>query len=399
MARLLSYFIVLLCCIKASIAWIMVAFIGNKLREKEIWLFEEKRTEARDNAYHLYIYIKKHHPEINAFYVIKKGTADEKKINDYKTSIPADTIKHYLYWMVSKYSISSQPYGAAPNPREWIQSHLKLCRKDQKVVFLQHGIIINKLPGLDYLLTGFDLFTCSAIPEYAYIHQGLHYPEGKVQLVGMCRFDNLNSFDMHKIVLIMPTFRRWLASAHTDKDATEDEMKHFIESNYYYRYSELLNNDKLQQEAKENGYRIIFYMHYALQSYTRAFAAYNNQIVMIADREKYDVQQLLKDSAVLVTDYSSVFFDFAYMEKPEVFYQFDEEQFRGEHYQQGYFDYRRDGFGPVFTDSDELVDYLIVLMKNGCTNKPEYIKRIQSFFPYRDSENCVRTYNAIIKIS
>lgn len=43
---------------------------------------------------------------------------------------------------------------------------------------------------------------------------------------------------------------------------------------------------------------------------------------------KYDVQQLLKESLLLITDYSSVFFDMMYMNKPVIFYQFDENQYR-----------------------------------------------------------------------
>ena len=39
---------------------------------------------------------------------------------------------------------------------------------------------------------------------------------------------------------------------------------------------------------------------------------------------------------MLITDYSSVYFDIAYMRKPIIFYQFDEEEFRRKHYQRGY---------------------------------------------------------------
>ncbi|MFR6589327.1 MAG: hypothetical protein ACLURV_03080 [Gallintestinimicrobium sp.] len=36
-------------------------------------------------------------------------------------------------------------------------------------------------------------------------------------------------------------------------------------------------------------------------------------------------------------------FDVAFLRKPVVYYQFDEEEFRKYHYQKGYFDFRRDG--------------------------------------------------------
>ena len=65
-----------------------------------------------------------------------------------------------------------------------------------------------------------------------------------------------------------------------------------------------------------------------------------------------DVQALYGQCALLVTDYSSVAFNTAYLDRPAVYFQFDrEEMLRGAHVgRQGYFDYERDGFGPVARD-------------------------------------------------
>lgn len=59
----------------------------------------------------------------------------------------------------------------------------------------------------------------------------------------------------------------------------------------------------------------------------------------IVGREGGDVQALLKSAAFLVTDYSSIAFDFAYMYKPMVYFQFDQERFREGQYPSGYFRY------------------------------------------------------------
>ena len=73
------------------------------------------------------------------------------------------------------------------------------------------------------------------------------------------------------------------------------------------------------------------------------FPIFSDRII-IADM-KYDVQQLLKESLLLITDYSSVFFDMMYMNKPVNFYQFDEKQYRKSHYKEGYLNYQN--VGPV----------------------------------------------------
>ena len=100
---------------------------------------------------------------------------------------------------------------------------------------------------------------------------------------------------------------------------------------------------------------------------------------------------------MILTDYSSAVFDFAYLRKPVLYTQFDKEEFfKGEHvYTQGYFDYERYGFGEVEYDLESTVDRIIEYMKNGCQLKEKYRKRIDNFFAFNDKNNCQRVYEAI----
>ena len=102
------------------------------------------------------------------------------------------------------------------------------------------------------------------------------------------------------------------------------------------------------------------------------------------------------EGAVLITDYSSVAFDFAYLGKPVIYSQFDKETFyQGHLYNEGYFKYERDGFGPVITELDEIVDEIVDLIKNDCKNKEEYLKRREEFYFFNDKNNCERIHKAI----
>ncbi len=103
---------------------------------------------------------------------------------------------------------------------------------------------------------------------------------------------------------------------------------------------------------------------------------------------------------MLVTDYSSVAFDFAYLRKPVLYYQADvDEFFSGIHtYEKGYFDYERDGFGEVEYDTEKLVDRIIEYMQNNCQLKEKYRQRIDATFPFNDQNNCERVYNAILAL-
>lgn len=102
--------------------------------------------------------------------------------------------------------------------------------------------------------------------------------------------------------------------------------------------------------------------------------------------------------SLLITDYSSVFFDVAYLHKPVIYYQFDDEEFRAYHYQEGYFDYKTLGFGPVCDTEDALLEQISQAFANHMQMSPLYQKRTDEFFPLRDDGNCKRTYEAIRRL-
>ena len=60
----------------------------------------------------------------------------------------------------------------------------------------------------------------------------------------------------------------------------------------------------------------------------------------------------------MVTDYSGIQFDFAYMRKPLVYYHPEELE---AHYEEGTFHYDTMAFGEIVREEDELVELLIRL--------------------------------------
>ena len=100
----------------------------------------------------------------------------------------------------------------------------------------------------------------------------------------------------------------------------------------------------------------------------------------------------------MVTDYSSVLFDFAYLRKSVVYTQFDKEQFfNDQSYDQGYFDYEEDGFGPVCYDYESTVETLVRQVESGCVNPERYREREDRFFRYADQHNCERILQSILQ--
>lgn len=69
--------------------------------------------------------------------------------------------------------------------------------------------------------------------------------------------------------------------------------------------------------------------------------------------------------------------------------------FSGNHsYEKGYYDYRVDGFGPVVTNTDDLLLNLEKCLYNNSMDNL-YQNRIDKTFILRDANNSERCFNAI----
>lgn len=372
-------------------AWLHLHLFRRDLLRQGTWLIAEKRTEARDNGYHLFHYLRTQHPEVAAYYVITPDSPDRRKVEPLGHVITADSEEHFLYYLAAVCSISSQAGGAFPMQMipEFFRLARPLRRVGQKCVFLQHGVTYNAvpMPALYAESRMHDLFVTSSAWERTFVQRTFGYPDGIVQTLGLCRFDALHCAGRpERLVLFMPTWREWLCGAGAEP---------LCESAYFRCISSLLQSPRLHALLERFDYHLVFYPHHALQGHLDAFRPFERARVVIADCAHYDVQALLLRSAVLITDYSSVFFDFAYLQKPEVFYQFDAARFRCEHYPEGNFNFMRDAFGPVAATEAETLDALERVLESGCVMPEKYRARAAQFFAYQDDQNCARNYEAI----
>jgi len=136
--------------------------------------------------------------------------------------------------------------------------------------------------------------------------------------------------------------------------------------------------------------------HHVFKPFVAQLKALGLQRVSILDMHSQDIQAHLRDSHLLITDYSSISFDFAYMKKPVLYYQFDQSEFyrdRG-----GFFaDPNSELPGKTVTTREELFRELQGVISDGWRITPENQRRIGKFFEYRDANNCQRVYAAIIE--
>lgn len=375
---------------------IMTFFPGMLLKiiKRDIWIISERENDAKDNGYYLFKYIQENNLKNDVFYAINKKSNDYKKIEQFDNNIiKFGSFKHHLYtWGCSK-NISSQVGSGLPNRICFTLQKIGIYR--YKNVFLQHGITQNKVDWLESSKNKIDLICSVADKERKFIIKELGYQETVVKKVGFCRYDGLVTNKRNKMILFMPTWRKNLVS-----DDVKEQKKYeniFLKSNYYEVIQNYINNYQLIEFLEKNNYIFYLYLHDNFQIYNTLFKVSSKKII-IADKSKYDIQQLLKESTYLITDYSSVAFDFAYMEKPLQYFQFDLENFRNQQYNEGYFKYNEDGFGKVFASEENSINDIIEQSKNKFNMEKIYKNRVHEFFEYTDRKNCERIFKEINKL-
>ena len=147
---------------------------------------------------------------------------------------------------------------------------------------------------------------------------------------------------------------------------------------------------------EEYGYKGTFYLHPVFEKQYKDFKS--SRLISVG-KGVADYQELFRKGALMITDFSSVAFDFAYLKKPVIYAQFDEDVFYKYHsWGKGYFTYRKDGFGPITNTLDETVDEIIYYIKNDCKMKDEYVQKVENFFAYTDRNNRKRVYDAVVEL-
>jgi len=122
--------------------------------------------------------------------------------------------------------------------------------------------------------------------------------------------------------------------------------------------------------------------------------------VEVWDFSEVNVQDVLARAATVVTDYSSLGFEAAFIDVPLVYFQFDASSFfDGSHVgRRGYFDYERDGFGPVATTVAGVEAAFEEISERGFVSSDEYRRRTAAAFVTRDEDNCRRVVDAMLAL-
>lgn len=364
-----------------------------------LWLFTDRLDKADDNAEAFFRYLcSRNEVPGDCRFVISKDAEDYDRLMKTGTVTEALSEEHCVLLAAADMIFTSQLNGWCENPYQHLEEYFRDIYHGAKVVFLQHGVTkddqtvwLNR-----YNQNLYAIVTSSEKEKEAFLRYPYHYEPSQIWNVGMPRFDRLTSGEK-KYILFMPTWRKSVMEQHLNPETGTYRWylkEDFYRSKYYKLYHSILTDTGFIDQCETLGYRILFMPHPIMQPYKDAFGPSERVTILPYDSSW---REIFAESCIMITDYSSVAFDFAYLFKPVIYFQFDDKEFRRSHtYSRGYFDYKTMGFGKIVKNIRSLKNVIDAYLRNECRIGKEYKDRITSFFAFHDQKNCERLYEKIL---
>lgn len=304
-------------------------FEANQIpvEEDKVLLFEKETNYAQDNSFALFKWIQENVSNNKVYYVIRKDSAQLGKVLPYKSHVIFTGTRSYYEHVASAQMLvsSDSPLHLVGdvNRRNASPFYKKVIMK-KPFVMLQHGVTAMKSHAKNrpWMASSgmIDYFVVTNTLEQEVVHDSMGYEYDQLPILGFSRWDlfgknTIQEQTFNGKILYVPTWRQWL------NKATDEE---FIQSDYYRNITQLLEDEKLADVLQKRDTELNVYLHPFMQRLTHNLKT-NNSRIKILSSDDYDLGDLLRGGALLISDYSSVVWDFAVQRKPVIFYQFDKE--------------------------------------------------------------------------
>jgi|GEM_PF-1174792 len=362
----------------------------NMQKNKIINLFIDRVDKADDNAEVLYdFFAKESGPNMENYFIINKTSPDYIRLIEKGVNVVAfGSREHCLLLLTCNYLFSSHADHMIFNTPKF--NRLLLDIKQFKYVFLQHGVTKDDMSHwLKRSNQNFYKFITSSKYEYNdIVNNNYQYTPEQISLTGFPRFDNLTNTKA-KTILIMPTWRHDIVGRYDHNLRQIPYVEKFKHSYYFKCWNSFLNNNDFLNFCNAKGYKIMFVPHPSIRQQITDFNLSN--VIVSNYKDRY--VDLFNSSSILITDYSSTFFDFGYTYKPVIYYHFDTGNWDRKN---SYFSYEENGFGPIYSKQTDILDYVKKLIENDCEMEEKYRDRVATFYNYHDTNNSKRIYDMII---
>ena len=365
-----------------------------EMKNRRIWAYYDKSYKAGDNGEYAIKYAVAQDDGIEKVYYIEKNSKDGERLirEGYKVVEPgSDEGAFYALFAEVIFMTHIPPFLKLGFKKDKLVYFKDLL--NPKIIRMYHGYPITR--SSSYAQMGSNAAAVVVASNYErelYTNEDNCFKEEQIIPSGNPRYDDLID-DSKNQILIAPTWRPALVGKTAPNGKTEYNPK-FKESSFYLLYNKVLTDEKLLSTARRKGYKIKLFFHPKFEAQTVDFET-TDVVEALSPTEDMDYVTIMKQSNLMVTDFSSVQYDFAYMRKPVVYYQ----DTLLPYWRITNFDYENIGFGEICKSAGELIAALCEYIENDCKIKEEYKGRYESFFVQSDHHSAKRLYKAVRKLT
>ncbi len=370
-------------------------------RNKNIWIFGAWNGQRfSDNSRYLFEYVKENHPKVKPIWITRNKKIRDKVNALGGISFLANEPKGIYYSLSAKYYFVScgkiDVNYLTGNGARWVQlwhgNPMKKIGLDDKFAswssFFERRIVPLLFPFIylfnyDYLVSNAEVFSDKMASAFA-------MPLNRILETGCPRNDIFHSkeeddfnqglrtkFKGCRLVYYLPTFRSHNAtrSLFTLEDYSLERLEDFLKKENLVFVSKGHYVDNLLSDEAVNA---------------------DSRLINLSDEDVSDINFMLKDADLLITDYSGAYFDFLLTERPIVFAAFDLEEYLNSS-REMYFDYESSIAGPIVKTWTDLFSAMTYIWDNN-----EYQSLLKEknrlFNKYHDANNSKRVYETIASL-
>lgn len=360
-------------------------FLKLFMKKKVNLFFEKFSSKAEEGAFDLFELFSKQNTSKN-YFVINENCDDYKKIYNVKNVVKQFSFKYYFYIFLADNLITTE----ATMHVNILRSNNAVLRKEiytKKNIFLQHGIIYLKCMNKNSAFTRgkeaeADYIIVSSKKEQEVAAELLNMPEEDILVTGLAIFSKIKPNHINSTskdtVTIMLTWKPY-----------EEHLEDFTKSSYYKNVTELY--DRLSKYIDKKNINIV--------AHPRV-----NELLASTGMKIWDkpISEVLKQTKVMITDYSSICYNSFYQGSGVIFYQPDLELYEKEN-------------GKLIPNDDEFIgqrafniDEMENIFKESIVNKKIKLNKLRTkenedmyktINEFTDGKNIDRIYNELKRLN
>ena len=364
-------------------------------RNKNIWIFGAWYGEKySDNAKYLFEHILSNNKKIRCIWLTRKEHIKKKLNSEGKECYLINSFNGAFYSLIGnkiifssgKSDVNSFFINGAKSIQLWHGAPMKKIGLDDRFSFDSFTNFIHKyfFPfvyeyNINYVVSTAEVFNkklCSAF----------NIKDNQILLTGYPRNDVFYNCEKHQLIkewdnnygnpykiIYLPTFR-----------SHDENFQPFNN----YNFDQFQWNKFLEQTNS----LFILKGHFVNKIVGEKISG--DRFIHLSDLEINDVNEILKDVDLLITDYSGAYFDFLLTEKPIILASFDIHEYLSK-YRELYFNYNEILCGHEAKDWNEVImEIQKIKLKDQFIEKRKYLSNM--FNKYSDGLNSERLYIAIL---